>query len=66
MWDEPSNNEAPIIAYDVTILDADGVQKNDPVSCDGADTSIVIAKECYVPLLTLIGTNFYLKQGDLV
>ena len=48
------------------ILDVDGNQQEDLVTCDGKDAAIREATECYVPLTTLIGPTFLLQQGDLV
>lgn len=65
-WVAPVDNEAIVIEYDVVILDASGELKNDLVACDGKDQTILQATECFVPLTTLIGSNFLLTQGDLV
>ena len=65
-WAKPADNYSTITAYEVTVKDTNGAQQVDLVSCDGADAVIREATECLVPLTTLIGPTFLLKQGDLV
>ena len=65
-WVKPAENSSPIVSYDVKIKAKDGTMKNELGSCDGSDATIREARDCLIPLTTLIGAEFNLVQGDLV
>jgi hypothetical protein len=65
-WTEPENSAAPIIAYSIVILQADGAFAEETTDCDGADPTILAALECSIPLTTLRATPFDLTYGTLI
>ena len=65
-WSAPYANSSPITAYQIQILEADGLTwLADIVDCDGTNTSIINATYCEVPMATL-RTTFGLSYGSLV
>ena len=65
-WVEPVDNYDAITRYEVQIQTAEGTFRESTETCDGADETIRLNTECWVPLTTLIGGDFGLQQGEPV
>lgn len=68
-WSEPENSAAPLIAYSIVILRADGTFGEELTSCDGASAPVLAtapALQCAIPLATLRAAPFALPYGALV
>jgi hypothetical protein len=65
-WSAPYANSSPITAYQIQVLQADGLTwLADIVDCDGSNAGIISATYCEVPMSTL-RTTFGLSYGSLV
>ena len=68
-WSEPENSAAPLLAYSIVILGADGTFGEELTYCDGASTGVLATApdlECTIPLTTLRAAPFELPYGALV
>ena len=65
-WAAASDNFDPLTRFEVEIQDKAGTWISETTTCDGADETIRTNAECFVPLLTLISSNYLLEQGDRV
>lgn len=68
-WSEPENSAAPLIAYSVVILRADGTFGEELTHCDGAGAAVLATApnlQCTIPLTTLRAAPFELPYGALV
>ena len=53
-WTEPGDHAAPISAYEILLLEADGVTwVSETANCDGSDSAIVSALSCAIPMTTV-------------
>ena len=65
-WAAPENNGSPITMYQIHIRDKAGSQFLSHASCDGANSTIVAATVCQIPMLTLTSAPFSYALGDLI
>jgi hypothetical protein len=66
-WFAPDDGGSPITSYTIFIRHSDGVSYSEElVHCNGADSIIVAATECNVPVATLIAAPFNLAWGTQV
>lgn len=66
-WQAPSDNGSPITSYTVLIKYSQGYTfREDSVSCDGSDSTIIANTQCTVPLSTLTAAPYSLQSGDSV
>lgn len=53
-WTEPGDHAASITAYEILLLQSDGVTySTETTYCDGSDSSIVAALSCAIPMTTV-------------
>jgi len=66
-WIVPITNGAPITAYQILILQADGISYSENMQyCDGSKLSVVSQRECSIPMAVLRATPYALLQGTVV
>jgi hypothetical protein len=65
-WVPSDDNYDAIIRLEIEILSKQDVWIQNTLTCDGADETIQTNNYCFVPLLTLLSTDFALEQGDIV
>ena len=55
-WTAPTNNNAAIDAYKITVKDSLATYSEDLVNCDGSDGTIVAQDFCLISMTNLIST----------
>lgn len=66
-WTAPNDNNEVIIEYEILIRKSGGTEyAEETVTCDGVNAAIVSARQCFVPITTLRGSDYNLVYGDLV
>lgn len=65
-WAAPYDNEQPITAYRILIKQADGSSSQELVHCDGANSTVIAALSCTIPIQTLRASPFSLVQSSQV
>jgi hypothetical protein len=65
-WTAPTDNSDSITSYEILIREQGGSQFSATADCNGADSAVVAARFCLVPLTTLTAAPYSLVFGDLV
>ncbi len=66
-WSIPANNGNSLTAYKIEILNlAENAWSETTATCNGAQNSVFLARECIVPMSTLIAAPFNLVLDSLV
>ena len=66
-WTAPSENGAAITSYTILIRTSDsGVYSTDQTNCNGADSSIIAARACQIPVNDLRSAPFSLSWGSAI
>ena len=58
------DNYDEITSYNIEIQSSSGEWIPDTLTCDGSDPIILSTNQCWVPLTTLISSQYSLKQGQ--
>ena len=66
-WTAPANNGSPITAYQISILQSDGVTfTQDLTNCPGSDPAVMSGLSCTIPVSSLMSSPFNLNWGSSV
>lgn len=63
---QPDNGGSPITSAKILIKEADGDFSEETVSCNGADSSILAANTCSVPISTLMAAPYNQPWGSSI
>ena len=65
-WELPNAHSLPVTAYQILILQKDGVTWTESSSCLGTNSTIISNKYCKVSMISLRSSPYNLVLGDTV
>ncbi len=65
-WQAPNDHGSASTQYQIEVLDLAGSQWRSDPACDGSLASVVTARQCSIPMLTLTSSPYSYTLGTLI